>query len=159
MVQEENKLKKLALALLILACTVVNAQSKPITRLRSFAAPVGTAYSSILVTWQFTPNAPPCPTSGVLTNCINGFNTTITLGGTTVYSATAGYGAGQLSPSALTYTWTPTAGVSFGTYTVTVTTAGFDANGNAIFSTPAQTTVVASLLTLNPPTNLTATGK
>jgi len=151
----------IAVALLALSCAVGNAQikSKPAVKLKSFAAPIGATYSSIVVAWQFTPNAPPCSSSGVLTNCIDGFNTTIVVGGTTVYSATAGYGTGQLNPSALGYTFTPAAGVSFGNYTITVTTVGYDGVGNQIFSTPATTTLAVNLTSLNPPTNVTATGK
>jgi hypothetical protein len=130
-----------------------------VTRPVAMLAPAGSAYSSIVTSWSYTPNAPACPSNGTISNCYNGFNVTITLNGTVVFSQTAGFGTGQIPPGTLTTTWTPTAGVAFGTYTITVTAAGFDVNGNALVSAPASTTLAAGLTTLNPPTGVTAAGK
>jgi len=140
---------------------VVRAQVVPRTNLTltPMLAPAGSAYSSIVTSWSYTPNAPACPSNGTISNCYNGFNVSITLNGTVVFSQTAGFGTGQIPPGTLTTTWTPTAGVAFGTYTITVTAAGFDVNGNALVSAPASTTLAAGLTTLNPPTGVTAAGK
>ena len=121
-------------------------------------APQGTAFTTLTVGWSYVPNAPACPATSP-TNCISGFNVTITQSGTTVFSATAGTGTGQLSPTATSAAWTPAAGVAYGTYIATVTAVGYDANGVALSSTPATGTLTAGLTTLNPPTGVTITGK
>jgi hypothetical protein len=154
--------KLLTSVLLALCCIVAQSQTKPrtqVVKLRSALAPVGTSFTSMVVTWQYTPNAPACPSTGTLSNCINGFNTTIVVGGVTVYSASSGYATGNLGPTALGYTWTPTSGVGFGNYTITVTTVGYDGSGNVLLSAPATATLSVNLTALNPPTNITVTGK
>ena len=117
----------------------------------------GNAYASLTTAWSYAPNAPACPASGTLTNCIEGFNVTISEGTTVVLTATAGYATGQLGPTATSVVWTPTGGVPFASYSTTVTAVGYDLNGTQIQSTPVSSTLVVGLTTLNAPTNVTLT--
>ena len=155
--------KTLAIVLALVAFgNVLNAQTKKVTKpsitLSTNAAPAGSSYTSLVTSWTYTPTAPACPTNGTLSNCIDGFNLSISLGGTVVFSTTAGYGTGQIGPTATSFTWTPTGGISFGNYTVTVTTVGYNGSGGQL-TAAATGTLAVNLTSVNPPTNVTVTAQ
>jgi hypothetical protein len=110
--------------------------------------------TGVVFSWTYTqtPGVTNCPTTGTLAMCLEGFTITDSTTGATV--ALDGYAAGEIPPSALTFTYTPAA-MFFGTQCFEIVANGYDQNSKAIASASASVCVTNSLTTLNPPTNFT----
>jgi hypothetical protein len=105
-----------------------------------------TPATEIEFTWSYTPNLPACTTTYI--RCYDGF--IITLINTDAVIASP-Y---TLDPAALSYDWSPPAGVPYGSLSFAVVTNGYDENGHQITSAPATVTVKNDVTSLAPPTGL-----
>jgi hypothetical protein len=118
------------------------------------ATATSTIYTSINFTWQYLSTVPPaCTSNGILQNCYSGFTITDTTMGTVLATPST------LGPSTLSFLWTPSGGLYYGTRTFSIVTNGFDGDGNPITSSPATTSVTNSVTSLNAPTGFTGTPK
>ena len=136
-----------AILAVILFATVVQAQTFPV------GTPIGIQW-----TWSNSNTAvSPCPSTGVLANCVLGSKLVITLPDKTTVTIPAGSGTGQIGPSDTGYLWEPGGQIEWGTYTATLVAVGYDNNGNLLTS-PADTgSAVNGVTQLNGPTGLTGT--
>lgn len=110
-------------------------------------ATVSQAATAISFTWQNgNPTVTNCSTT-ITKACISGYTLTDTTTNTVVNS--------EIVPTATTFLYTPTSGISFGyVHTFSLVTNGFDQNGVAISSTPVITTITNNVIA--PPTGFTA---
>lgn len=107
--------------------------------------------NAIAFSWTYSAQSgvAACPTTGTPTTCVSGFTITDTTAGTTVATPST------INSTTTSYTYTPSAGLYFGTHTFSIVVNGFDNNGNALTSAAVTTTVSNNLTTLNPVTGFT----
>lgn len=106
----------------------------------------GGLVTGVNFTWNYVPNAPACGTA--TTNCYSGFTLVDTTAGITVATPTT------LGPAALSYSYTPTGGMFFGSHTFSIVANGFNATGGALVSAATTTVITNGITTLNGPTGL-----
>jgi hypothetical protein len=116
------------------------------TRLTTMVA--GGPATGITFTWNYVANAPAC---GGTANCQSGFTIVDTTAGTTIATPAV------LGPTALSFTYTPSGGLYFGTHTFSIVANGFNSAGSAITSVATTTSVTNGITSLNGPTNLIGT--
>ena len=100
--------------------------------------------------WQYIANLPVC--GSTLQACYDGFQMTDVTTGVMIGGVDTNL---PIGPTALSFNWSPTGGVPYGSQTFSLVAHGYDQNGVAVVSTPATVTVVVPVVSLNGPTGLT----